>query len=123
MGCLDLEKLNKTIAEGEKFLISISHLHSLEIKRILEDIYDIYSHHYSEFLRDEYKSNREFDIIYDKDGNITSASIKWNYYDAGEVNLNCTGIKVVYKPEHGLQKTLTELPIEIIKPYFNEILK
>ena len=123
MGSIDLEKLEKTIAEGEEFLMSVSHIHPMQIKRILEDIYEMYRHRFSEFLQDEYNSHRVFDIVYDKDGNITSVSLKWNYWDGGEINLKCTGIDVVFKPEHGPQKTIAELPWEIVKPYFNEILK
>lgn len=123
MNSIDLEKLEKTIAEGEKFLMSISHIHPMELKRILENIYEMYKHHFSEFLRDEYNSHRVFNIVYDKDANITSASLKWNYWDGGEINLKCTGIEVVFKPEHGPQKTFAELPWEIVKPFFNEILK
>lgn len=123
MGSIDLEKLEKTIAEGEEFLMSISHIHPMQIKRILEDIYEMYRHHFSEFLQDEYNSHRVFDIVYNKDGIITSASLKWSYWDGGEVNLKCTGIDVVFKPKHGPQKTIAELPWEIVKPYFNEILK
>ena len=123
MNSIDLEKLEKEIKEGEEFLMSISHIHPMEIKRILEDVYEMYKHHFSEFLRDEYKSHRVFSIIYDKAGNITSASLKWNYWDGGEINLKCTGITVVFKPEHGPHNTLAELPWEIVKLYFSEILK
>lgn len=123
MNSIDLEKLEKTIAEGDEFLMSISHIHPMELKRILENIYEMYKHHFSEFLRDEYNSHRVFGIIYDKDGNITSASLKWNYWDGGEINLKCTGITVVFKPEHGMHNTLAELPWEIVKPIFNKIIK
>lgn len=120
---INIEKLEKEIKEGKDFLISISHIHPMQVKRILEDIYEMYSNHFSEFLQDEYKSHRVFDIIYDKDGNISSASLKWNYWDSGEINIKCTGIEVIYKPEHGQQKTIAKLHWKFIKPYFNEILK
>lgn len=120
---INIEKLEKEIKEGKDFLMSISHIHPMQVKRILEDIYEMYSNHFSEFLQDEYKSHRVFDIIYDKDGNISSASLKWNYWDSGEINIKCTGIEVVYKPEHGPQKTIAKLHWKFIKPYFNEILK
>ena len=123
MSSIDLEKLKKTITEGEAFLKSISHVHPMEIKRILENIYEMYKGQFSEVLQGEYDSNRIFTVVYDKDGNITSASLKWNYYDSGEVRLVCTGIEVVYKPEDGPQKIIAELPWEIVKPYFNDILK
>ena len=123
MSSIDLEKLKKTITEGEEFLKSISSVHPLEIKCILENIYEMYKGQFSEVLQDEYDSNRIFTVVYDKDGNITSASIKWNYYDSEEVRLVCTGIEVVYTPECGSQKIIAKLSWEIVKPYFNEILK
>ena len=119
---IDTEKFIKTIAEGDKFLTSISHLHPMKIKGILEDVYETNKYRFSEFLQDEYNSRRVFDIIYDKDGNITLASLRWNYWDGGAVKLTCTGIDVVFIPEYGPQETIAELPWEIVKPYFKEIL-
>ena len=123
MSSIDLEKLKETITEGEEFLKSISSVHPLEIKHILENIYEMYKDQFSEVLQNEYDSNRIFSVVYDKGGNITSASIKWNYWDCGDVRLVCTGIEVVYTPEHGSQKIIVKLPWEIVKPYFNELLK
>ena len=123
MSSIDLEKLKKTITEGEEFLKSISRVHPLEIKLILEDVYEMYKGQFSDVLQNEYDKYREFDITYDNNGNITSASLKWNYYDSGEVRLVCTGIEVVHTPEHGSQKIIVKLPWEIVKPYFNELLK
>ncbi len=122
MSSIDLEKLKKTITEGEGFLKSISSVHPMEIKCILENIYEMYKGNFSEVLQDEYDSNRIFTVVYDKGGNITSASIKWNYWDCGEVRLVYTGIEVVYTPEDGPNKIIAELPLEIVKPYFKEIL-
>ena len=121
--CIDLEKLKKTITDGEEFLKSISRVHPMEIKCILENIYAMYEGQFSEVLQNEYEKYREFDITYDNNGNITSASLKWNYWDAGEVRLICTGVEVVYIPEIGSQKIIAELPLEIVKTYFKEILK
>ena len=42
MSSIDLEKLKETITEGEEFLKSISSVHPLEIKHILENIYEMY---------------------------------------------------------------------------------
>ena len=42
MSSIDLEKLKKTITDGEGFLKSISYVHSMEIKHILENIYEMY---------------------------------------------------------------------------------
>lgn len=42
MGGIDLEKLKKTITKGEEFLKSISSVHPMEIKHILENIYEMY---------------------------------------------------------------------------------
>ena len=120
---LDTEKFIRTISDGNKFLTSISHLHPMKIKGILEDVYEMYKGQFPEVLQDEYEKYRGFDITYDKNDNITSASLKWNYYDSGEVRLVCTGIEVVYISEHGSQKIIAELPLEIVKPYFNELLK
>ena len=123
MSSIDLEKLKETITEGEEFLKSISSIHPLEIKHILENIYEMYKDQFSEVLRNEYDSNRIFTVVYDNIGNITSASIKWNYWDCGEVRLVYTGIEVVYKPEDGTQKIIAELPLKVVKLYFNEFLK
>ena len=122
MGGIDLENLKKTIIKGEEFLKSISYVHPMEIKFILENIYEMYKGQFSEVLQNEYEKYREFDITYDNNGNITSASLKWNYYDSGEVRLVCTGIEVIYTPEHGPQKIIAKLPLELVKPYFNEFL-
>lgn len=123
MSSIDIEKLKKTCTEGDEFLKSISHIHPMEIKHILEDVYEMYRYHFSEFLQDEYNSRRVFDIIYNKDGNITLANLSWNYWDGGAVKLTCSGIEVVFIPEYGPQETIAELPWEIVKPYFNEIVK
>ena len=120
---VDTEKFIKTISEGDKFLTSISHLHPMKIKGILEDIYEVYKGQFPEVLQDEYENYNIFDITYDNNENITSASLKWNYWDAGEVRLVCTGIEVIYTPEIGSQKIIAELPVEIVKTYFKEILK
>ena len=120
---IDTEKFIQTITEGNKFLASISHLHPMKIKGILEDVYEMYKGQFPEVLQDEYDNYNIFDITYDNNGNITSASLKWNYYDSGEVRLENTGIKVIYTPEIGSQKIIAELPPEIVKPSFKEILK
>ena len=123
MNNIDIEKLTETITEGKEFLKSISHVHPKEIKHVLEDIYEMYKHQFSDFLQDKYSTQRMFDIIYNKDGNITSASLNWNYFDTGEITLKCTGIEVIQTREQGQQKIIAELPWEIVKPYFNEFLK
>ena len=120
---IDTERFIRTISEGNKFLASISHLHPMKIKGILEGVYEMYKAQFTEVLQDEYENYNVFDITYDNNGNITSASLKWNYWDAGEVRLACTGIEVIYTPEIGSQKIIAELPLEIVKPYFNEFLK
>ena len=119
----DIETVKKEIKEGEDFLRHISPIHPIEIKRILEDIYELYRDHFSEFLQDQYESTRVFNIEYDEYDNIISASLTWHYWDAGEINLKCTGIEVVYKPEDGPQKIIAELPLKVVKLYFNEFLK
>ena len=118
----DIETLKKEIKEGEYFLKRISPIHPIEIKRILEDVYELYRGHFSEFLQDQYESNRVFNIEYDKEDNITSASLTWHYWDVGEIKLTCTGIEVVYKPEDGLQKIIAEIPWKVVKLYFDNIL-
>ena len=117
-----IETLKKEIKEGEDLLKRISPIHPIEIKRILEDICGLYRDHFSEFLQDQYESTRVFNIEYDKDDNITSASLTWHYLDAGEIKLTCTGIEVVYKPEDGLQKIIAEIPWKVVKLYFDNIL-
>ena len=122
MNNIDIEQLTETITEGKEFLKSISHIHPKEIKRILENIYELYKQQFSDFLQDTYNTQRMFDIIYNKDGNITSASLTWNYFDTGEISLKCTGIEVIQIQENGSQKIIAELPWEIVKPYFNVFL-
>ena len=51
MSSIDLEKLKKTISEGEDFLKSISHVHPMKIKRILENIYGYIRVSYQMFFR------------------------------------------------------------------------
>ncbi len=118
----DIEAIKAEIIEGKNFLKRISQVHPKEIKRILEDIYGLYRDHFSEFLQDQYEFVRLFNITYDHYDNIISASLTWNYWDAGEINLTCKGIEVVYKPENGPQKIIAELPWKFVKPYFNEFL-
>ena len=118
----DIETVKKEIKEGEDFLKRISPIHPIEIKRILEDIYELYRDHFSEFLQDQYESNRVFNIEYDKEDNITSVSLTWHYWDAGEINLTCTGIEVVYNPYNGAKNTIVELPWKFVKLYFDDIL-
>lgn len=110
------------VKEGENFLKQISHVHPIEIKRVLEDVYEMYKHNFSEYLRDEYDSHRAFDIVYDKYDNITSASLMCYHYDGCEINLTCKGIEVIYKPEDGPKKIIAELPWKVVKVYFNEFL-
>ena len=102
---IDTEKFIKIVAEGDKFLTSISHLHPMKIKGILEGVYEMYKGQFPAVLQDEYEKYRGFDIT------------------SGEVCLENTGIVVIYNPEIGSQKIIAELPLEIVKPYFNEILK
>ena len=116
----DIETLKKEIKEGEDLLKRISPIHPIEIKRILEDVYGLYKYRFSEFLQDQYESNRVFNIEYDKDDNITSASLTWHYWDAGEIDLTYKGIEVVYKPEDGPQKIIVELPWKFVKLYFDD---
>ena len=120
---IDTEKFIQTITEGNKFLTSISHLHPMKIKGILKGVYEMYKDQFPEVLQDEYENYNVFDIAYDNNGNITLASLKWNYWDAGEVRLICTGIEVIYTPEVGSQTIIAELPLDIVKSYFNELLK
>lgn len=122
MNNIDIEQLTETITEGKGFLKNISNIHPKEIKRILENIYELYKQQFSDFLQDTYNTQRMFDIIYNKDGNIISASLTWNYFDTGEISLKCTGIEVIQIQEYGSQKIIAELPWEIVKPYFNEFL-
>ena len=118
----DIETLKKEIKEGEYFLKRISPIHPIEIKRILEDVYELYRGHFSEFLQDQYESNRVFNIEYDKEDNITSASLTWHYWDVGEIKLTCKGIEVVYNPYNGAKNTIVELPWKFVKLYFDDIL-
>lgn len=123
MNNIDIEQLTETITEGKEFLKSISHVHPKEIKHVLEDVYEMYKHNFSKFLRDQYELARSFNIVYDKYDNIISASLTWNYFDTGEITLKYTGIEVIYTPENGSQKITAELSWKVVKLFFNEILK
>lgn len=114
----DIEAIKAEIIEGKNFLKCISQVHPKEIKRILEDVYELYKYNFSEYLQDEYNSHRLFNIKYDKDDNIISASLMCYYYDGCEINLTCKGIEVVYKPENGPEKIITELSWKFVKMYF-----
>ena len=118
----DIEAFKNEIKEGENFLRSISHVPPKKIKHILEDVYESYRDNFSEFLQDQYEFVRSFNIEYGKYDNLISASLTWHYWDAGEINLTCAGISVVYKPEDGPKKIIVELPWKVVKPYFNEFL-
>ena len=118
----DIETLKKEIKEGEAFLRRISPIHPIEIKRILEDVYELYKYRFSEFLQDQYESNRVFNIEYDKEDNITSASLTWHYWDVGEIKLTCAGIEVMYNSYNGAKNTIVELPWKFVKLYFDDIL-
>ena len=51
---IDTEKFIKIIAEGNTFLTSISHLHPMKIKGILEGVYEMCKCQFPEVLQDEY---------------------------------------------------------------------
>ena len=70
----------------------------------------------------DYEENRIFDIRYNKDGYVGSASLRWNYYDAGEIRLKYSGMEVVFKPEHGHEKQIAELHWQILIPYLESFL-
>lgn len=120
---INIDNIEKDIELSKTFLIRISEFHPRVIKEFFESIYEMYKHHFSnELLKQDYETNRIFDIRYNKDGYVDSASLRWNYYDTGEIRLKYSGIEVVFKPEHGSDKQIAELHWKILIPYLESFL-
>lgn len=123
MGKIDVEQIERDIELSKIFLNKISEFHPKVIKEFFESIYEMYKHHFSDtLLEKDYKTNRVFCIQYDKDGFVCSASLKWNYYDHGEIRLKYSGLEVVFTPEHGQSKQIAELHWKILNPYLESFL-
>lgn len=123
MSGINIDNIEKDIELSKTFLIRISELHPKVIKEFFESIYEMYKHHFSDtLLAQDYETNRKFDIRYNKDGYVSSVSLKWNYYDSGEIRLKYSGMEVVFKPEHGSDKQIAELHWKILIPYLESFL-
>lgn len=123
MSAINSEQIKKDIELSKTFLNRISEFHPKVIKEFFESIYEMYKHHFSDtLLAQDYETNRNFDIRYNKDGYVCSASLKWNYYDYGEIRLKYSGIEVVFTPEHGSDKQIAELHWKILIPYLESFL-
>ena len=123
MGKIDVDQIERDIELSKIFLTKISECHPKVIKEFFESIYEMYKHHFTdELLKQDYETNRIFDIRYNKDGYVSSASLKWNYYDSGEIRLKYSGMEVVFKPEHGSDKQIAELHWNILNPYLESFL-
>lgn len=120
---INIENIENDIALSNKFLTRISEFHPKVIKEFFESIYEMYKDHFSnELLVQDYETTRIFDIRYNKDGYVSSASLRWNYYDSGEIRLKYSGMEVVFKPEHGSDKQIAELHWKILIPYLESFL-
>lgn len=123
MGKVDVEQIERDIELSKTFLNRISEFHPTVIKEFFESIYEMYKHHFTEpLLAQDYEANRNFDIRYNKDGYVCSASLKWNYYDRGEIRLKYSGLEVVFIPECGPEKQIAELHWKILNPYLESFL-
>lgn len=123
MGKVDVEQIERDIELSKIFLTRISEFHPKLIKEFFESIYEMYKHHFSDtLLAQDYETNRKFDIRYNKDGYVSSASLKWNYYDRGEIRLKYSGMEVVFTPEHGSDQQIAELHWKILIPYLESFL-
>ena len=123
MGKIDVEQIERDIELSKIFLTRISEFHPTVIKEFFESIYEMYKHQFTEpLLAQDYEANRNFDIRYNKDGYVCSASLKWNYYDRAEIRLKYSGLEVVFTPEHGSDKQIAELHWKILNPYLESFL-
>ena len=124
MGKIDVEQIERDIELSKIFLNRISEFHPTAIKEFFESIYEMYKHHFSDtpLLAQDYEANRNFDIRYNKDGYVCSASLKWNYYDRGEIRLKYSGLEVVFIPECGPEKQIAELHWKMLNPYLESFL-
>lgn len=124
MGKVDVEQIERDIELSKTFLTRISEFHPNIIKEFFESIYEMYKHRFSDtpLLSQDYETNRNFDIRYNKDGYVCSASLKWNYYDRGEIRLKYSGLEVVFTPECGPEKQIAELHWKILNPYLESFL-
>ena len=124
MGKVDVEQIERDIELSKIFLNRISEFHPTVIKEFFESIYEMYKHNFSDtpLLAQDYETNRNFDIRYNKDGYVCSASLKWNYYDRGEIRLKYSGLEVVFIPECGPEKQIAELHWKILNPYLESFL-
>ena len=100
-----IENIEKDLELSKTFLTRISDCRPKVIKAFFESIYEMYKQNFSdELLTKDYEENRIFEIRYNKDGYVGSASLRWNYYDSGEIRLKYSGMEIVFKPEHGCEK-------------------
>ena len=119
-----IDNIEKDLELSKTFLTRLSECHPKVIKEFFESIYEMYKQNFSdELLAKDYEENRIFDIRYNKDNYVGSASLRWNYYDSGEIRLKYSGIEVVFKPEHGHEKQIAELHWQILIPYLESFLK
>ena len=119
-----IDNIEKDLELSKTFLTRLSECHPKVIKEFFESIYEMYKHHFSDtpLLAQDYETNRNFDIRYNKDGYVSSASLKWNYYDRGEIRLKYSGLEVVFIPECGPEKQIAELHWKILNRYLESFL-
>ena len=110
-----VKSFEKRIETGRRILEQISSYHPSVIKAGLEKIYEIYKHNLDhQELAQEYEKAREFSIVYSFDMTISSAKLYWSFYDTARIEIGTLGITFKYKPEHGSEVKIAELPWEVV---------
>jgi len=120
-----LEELEKRLEHGEKLMKKLTTCQIKDVIQIIEkELWeDCYSKtfytgiHNGEFLKKEYK-NRKITVEYNADLEIEKIEISWNFYDSVHITLSAIGLIATYSPEHGVSKTLIDLPWLLLKPVF-----
>ena len=75
MSGINIKNIERDLELSKTFLTRISEFHPTLIKEFFESIYEMYKHHFTEpLLAQDYETNRNFDIRYNKDGYVSYTS-------------------------------------------------